>query len=91
MIMLVVSYDISDTKLRSRFSKLLTKNGAIRLQFSVYEINNTNRVLENLLLKIEQFATKFDGGDSVIVFDVSGVKLRKYGNAIHRDVDIVYL
>lgn len=91
MIMLVVSYDISDTKLRSRFSKLLTKNGAIRLQFSVYEINNTNRVLNNLLLKIEQFATKFDGGDSVIVFDVSGVKLRKYGNAIHRDVDIVYL
>lgn len=91
MIMLVVSYDISDTKLRSRFSKLLTKNGAIRLQFSVYEINNTNRVLDNLLLKIEQFATKFDDGDSVIVFDVSGVKLRKYGNAIHRDVDIVYL
>lgn len=89
--MLVVSYDISDTKLRSRFSKLLTKNGAIRLQFSVYEINNTNRVLDNLLLKIEQFATKFDDGDSVIVFDVSGVKLRKYGNAIHRDVDIVYL
>lgn len=89
--MLVVSYDISDTKLRSRFSKLLTKNGAIRLQFSVYEINNTNRVLDNLLLKIEQFATKFDGGDSVIVFNVSDVKLRKYGNAIHRDVDIVYL
>lgn len=48
-------------------------------------------MLDNLLLKIEQFATKFDGGDSVIVFDVSGVKLRKYGNAIHRDVDIVYL
>lgn len=89
--MLVVSYDISDTKLRSRFSKLLTKNGAIRLQFSVYEINNTIRVLDNLLLKIEQFATKFDGGDSVIVFDVSDVKLRKYGNAIHRDADIVYL
>lgn len=89
--MLVVSYDIHNTKLRSQFSKLLTKNGAIRLQFSVYEINNTSRVLDNLLLKIEQFATKFDGGDSVIVFDVSGVKLRKYGNAIHRDVDIMYL
>lgn len=89
--MLVVSYDISDTKLRSRFSKLLTKNGAIRLQFSVYEVNNTMRVLDNLLLKIEQFSTMFDGGDSVIVFDVSDVKLRKYGNAIHRDADIVYL
>ena len=71
--------------------KMLTKNGAIRLQYSVYEVNNTNRVLENLMLKIDQFATKFDGGDSVIVFDVSDVKLKKYGNAIHRDVDIVYL
>lgn len=89
--MLVVSYDISDTKLRARFAKMLTRNGAIRLQFSVYEVNNTNRVLENLMLKIDQFATKFDGGDSVIVFDVSGVKLKKYGNAIHRDTDIVYL
>ena len=89
--MLVVSYDISDTKLRARFAKMLTKNGAIRLQLSVYEVNNTNRVLENLMLKIDQFAAKFDGGDSVIVFDVSGVKLKKYGNAIHRDTDIVYL
>ncbi len=89
--MLVISYDISDTKLRARFAKMLTKNGAIRLQYSVYEVNNTNRVLENLMLKIDQFATKFDGGDSVIVFDVSDVKLKKYGNAIHRDADIVYL
>ena len=89
--MLVISYDISDTKLRARFAKMLTKNGAIRLQYSVYEVNNTNRVLENLMLKIDQFATKFNGGDSVIVFDVSDVKLKKYGNAIHRDVDIVYL
>ena len=87
--MLVISYDISDTKLRTHFSKMLTKNGAIRLQYSVYEVNNTNRVLENLMIKIDQFSSKFNGGDSVIVFDVSGVKLKKYGNAIHRDVDIV--
>lgn len=84
-------YHISDAKLRARFSKMLTKNGAIRLQYSVYEVNNTNRILENLMVKIDQFATKFDGADSVIVFDVSGVRLKKYGNAIHRDVDVVYL
>ncbi len=88
--MLVVSYDISESKLRTRFTKMLTRNGAIRLQLSVYEINNTNRVLENLLLQIEEFAKSFDGGDSVIIFDVSNIKLKKYGNAIHRDVDIVY-
>lgn len=88
--MLVVSYDISDTKLRTRFSKILTTNGAIRLQYSVYEINNTTRILENLLIKIDQFAKRINGGDSIIVFDVSGIKLKKYGNAIHRDVDIVF-
>ena len=35
-------------------------------------------------------AKKFEGGDSVIIFDASAVKLKKYGNAIHRDTDIVY-
>ena len=89
--MLVISYDIKDDKLRGRFAKMISKNGAIRLQYSVYEVNNTSRILDNLILKIEnEFAKKFDGGDSVIIFDVSGVKLKKYGNAIHRDKDIVY-
>lgn len=70
---------------------MLTKHGAVRLQYSVYEVNNTNRVLDNLVVMIEElFAKKFGGDDSVIIFDVSSVKLRKYGNAVHRDVDIVY-
>lgn len=88
--MLVISYDISDTKLRARFSKMLTANGAIRLQYSVYEVNNTVRVLDNLTLKIDNFSRHFTGADSVIIFDVSTVKLRKYGNAIHRDTDILF-
>ncbi len=89
--MLVISYDIEDDKLRTRFSKMLTKNGAIRLQYSVYELNNTNRVAENLKLKVERFAKHFGGADSVIIFDVKREDLIKYGNAIHRDQDIVYL
>lgn len=90
--MLIISYDIKDDKLRGKFSKMLTKNGAIRLQYSVYEVSNTNRVLENLILKIEDvFSKKFGGEDSVIIFDVSTVKLKKYGNAVHRDKDVVYL
>lgn len=89
--MLVISYDIGDNKLRTQFSKMLTKYGAIRLQYSVYEVNNTNRILDNLIEIIEDtFAKKFDGSDSVIIFNVSTVKLKKYGNAIHRDTDIVY-
>ncbi len=89
--MLVVSYDIHNDKLRTQFTKMLTTNGAIRLQFSVYEVHNTKRIMDNLMLKIDSFAKQFDGGDSVIIFDVADVKLKKYGNAIHRDQDIVFL
>lgn len=89
--MIVISYDIADDKLRTRFSKMLTKNGAIRLQYSVYEVNNTNRTIENLKIKIENYAKKFTGADSVIVFEVSKNDMCKYGNAIHRDEDVVYL
>ncbi len=90
--MLVISYDIKDDKLRTRFSKILMKHGAIRLQYSVYELNNTDRAINNLILIIDRmYAQSFGGDDSVIIFDVSAVKLRKYGNAIHRDTDIVYL
>lgn len=70
---------------------MLTKYGAIRLQYSVYEVNNTGRVIDNLIVMIEEsFAKKFSGDDSVIIFDMANVKLKKYGNAIHRDKDIVY-
>lgn len=89
--MLVISYDIKNDKLRTHFSKMLTKHGAVRLQYSVYEVNNTNRVLDNLVVQIEDiFAKQFGGEDSVIIFDVASVKLRKYGNALHRDQDVLY-
>ena len=88
--MLVISYDISDDKLRAGFSKMLTKNGAVRLQYSVYELNNTKRVIDNLQAKVDAFAKHFTADDSVVIFDVSNVNLKKYGNAIHRDTDVVY-
>lgn len=90
--MLIVSYDIEDDKLRSRFSRQLTKSGAIRLQYSVYEINNTKRVIDNLKLMVEKdFAPKFGGGDSVVIFDIGTAEVIKYGNAIHRDQAVVFL
>lgn len=90
--MLIVSYDIEDNKLRSRFSRQLTKSGAIRLQYSVYEVNNTKRVVDNLKLMVEKdFAPKFGGGDSVVIFDIGNAGIIKYGNAIHRDKDVVFL
>lgn len=89
--MIIISYDISNDKLRNRFAKMLTKNGAVRLQFSVYEVNNTSRVIDNIVLKIENvFSKRFSGSDSVVIFDVMREKVKKYGNAIHRDSDVVY-
>lgn len=88
--MIIVSYDITDDKMRTNFSKMLKKNGAIRLQFSVYEISNTKRIVYNLIAKIEAYTKHFTADDSVILFDVDTDKLTKYGNAIHRDKPIVY-
>jgi CRISPR-associated protein Cas2 len=89
--MIVVSYDIQDDKLRSHFAKMLKTNGAIRLQYSVYEVNNTKRVIDNIIVKIDSvFSRKFTGSDSVIIFIADNDKLIKYGNAIHRDTDIVF-
>ena len=89
--MIVISYDIADDLMRSRFARMLVKNGAIRLQYSVYEVANTQRVIDNLFVKIESYSKHFTASDSVIIFDVQSDKLREYGNAIHRDRDIVYL
>ena len=89
--MIIVSYDIKDDKVRGKFAKMLEKNGAIRLQYSVYEFNNTKRISDTLLLKIERFAKAFTGADSVMILEGNVIKLKKYGNAIHRDQDVVFL
>ena len=89
--MIIVSYDIKDDKIRTKFSKMLRSNGAIRLQFSVYEVNNTQRIIDNIKVNIvEKFSKLFTGADSVMIFDAPNAKVLKYGNAIHRDVDVAY-
>lgn len=88
--MKIVSYDIADNKMRANFCKMLKKHGAIRLQYSVYEMRNTNRVIENMMVKIEAYSKHFTPDDSVVVFDVESDSMIKYGNAIHRDKPIVY-
>ena len=90
--MIIISYDIKDDKLRTKFAKMLRANGAIRLQFSVYEVNNTQRIIDNIKVNImEKFSRLFTGADSVMIFDAPNAKVMKYGNAIHRDKDVVYL
>lgn len=71
--MIIISYDIKNNKLRTRFSKMLMRHGAIRLQFSVYEVNNTRRVIDNIKMQItEWYGHQFTPADSVVIFEVAG-------------------
>jgi len=90
--MLVVSYDISNDKLRTRFSKFLSKYG-YRLQYSVFEIKNSDRILENITTKIEEYyADKFEQTDSVIIFLLSETcKKIKFGYAKNSDEDLIIM
>lgn len=78
---IIVTYDISDNKLRKHFSKFLEKYG-VRVQFSVYEIQNSKRVLDIVLNAIElKFKKRFEGGDSIYVFKANHQDTIRYGSA----------
>lgn len=86
--MLLVSYDISNDKVRTRFSKFLSKFG-FRLQYSVFEISNSEAVLRNIQTEIENNYSKFfTEEDSIIIFNLS-VTCKKtcYGYAKNEEKD----
>ena len=69
--MLIVAYDIHNDKLRTKFWKLLKKFWR-RLQYSVFEVKNSERILWILKTEIESiYAPRFTWADSIIVFPVS--------------------
>lgn len=90
--MLIVTYDISDTKLRTRFSKMIMKYGR-RLQYSVYELKNSQRVLNNILIQIEhRFKPKFKETDSVMIIPIckaDEVKIIRMGYAVHEEESVI--
>ena len=85
-IMLLISYDISNDKIRTKFSKFLSKFG-FRLQYSVFEINNSDSVLQNITTEIENTYMKlFTEEDSIIIFKLSETcKKTCYGYAKNED------
>ncbi|MFA7170661.1 MAG: CRISPR-associated endonuclease Cas2, partial [Candidatus Paceibacterota bacterium] len=68
--MVIICYDFSDNKTRARFSKFLKKYGR-KIQFSVYEIKNSQRILQNILDEIElRYKKEFTNSDSILIFSV---------------------
>ncbi|MDH5719927.1 MAG: CRISPR-associated endonuclease Cas2 [Spirochaetia bacterium] len=87
--MLIISYDITNDKLRTKFSRYLKKYGR-RLQFSVYEIENSERILKNIMAEIRNdFEKKFTKADSVIIFDLNHKEIHRFGYAINEESDLV--
>lgn len=88
--MILISYDISDNKLRTRFSKFIMKYGR-RIQYSVFEITNSKRMLNNIMCEItNNFERKFKQTDSVIIIETSeNCKITKFGFAKNEENDII--
>ena len=88
--MMIVSYDIADDKLRGNFAKFLKKFG-YRLQYSVYQVKNSKRVLDNITTEINTyFGKRFDQTDSVIIFQLSQqCKKTCFGYAANDDDEVI--
>ncbi len=86
--MILISYDISDDKIRTKFSKYLSKFGH-RMQYSIFEIDNSDRILENIRLDIvNKFEKMFGERDSVIIFKLSNnCKITRFGYAKNEEKD----
>lgn len=88
--MVLVSYDISNDKKRAKFSKYISKFGH-RLQYSVFEIENSDRILNNIVADINnKWIKMFDETDSVYIFKMSSTcQVIRYGYAKHDDSDLL--
>lgn len=91
--MLIVSYDFTDNKIRAEFSRFLKKYGR-RVQYSVFSVRNSDRVLRNILAEIEmKYKKKFKKTDSILIFRMCHgcqKKITRYGSATHDVEDVIY-
>lgn len=90
--MFIISYDFSNDKIRTKFSKFIQKFGR-KIQYSVYEIRNSQRVLQNILSEIELvYKKKFEGADSILIFQIcegDKKKIKRYGYAENEEKEVL--
>lgn len=88
----ITSYDISDDKLRTKFSKYLSRFGH-RLQYSVFEIDNSTRILNNIITDLKnKYERAFSQSDSVIIFKMSSsCEIIRYGYAKNDEKDFIII
>ena len=88
---IIVAYDISNNKVRAQFSKFLEKYG-VRVQFSVFEIQNSKRIMDIVKNGIEdRFKNKFEQSDSIYIFTANHKNTIRYGSANLLDNDMIFI
>ena len=85
--MFIVSYDISNDKLRTKFAKYLSRFGH-RLQYSVFQIDNSSRIIDNIIQDLKNnFEKKFTQEDSVMIFKLSSsCEIIRFGYAKNDEI-----
>lgn len=91
-IMVIVSYDISNDKLRTKFAKYLSRFGH-RLQYSVFEIDNSERIVDNIVNDLKnKYKKSFSQEDSVIIFKLSSsCEVLRFGYAKNDEKDFIII
>lgn len=90
--MVIVSYDISNDKLRTKFAKYLSRFGH-RLQYSVFEIYNSERIVDNIVNDLKnKYEKSFSQEDSVIIFKLSSsCEVLRFGYAKNDEKDFIII
>jgi len=90
--MLIVSYDFSNDKRRTKFSKFLKQYGR-KLQYSVFEIKNSERILKNILEEVKyKYEPYFENSDSILILSTCescNKKIKRYGYAVNEEREVV--
>ena len=88
--MFLIVYDIRNDKLRTRFAKYLKQFGR-RVQYSVFEITNSQRVLANIRVELQtKFEKHFEQSDSVLIFDVpDNACIGRFGYPVNEESDLI--
>lgn len=90
--MLLVVYDIQDDKVRTRFAKFLKQFGR-RIQYSVFEITNSPRILANIKAEIQcRYEKIFKQGDSVLIFLIAdNACIERFGYPVNEETDLIIM
>ena len=91
--MMIIAYDFTENKIRAKFSKFIKKFGR-KLQYSVYEIKNSGRVLQLIINEIElKYKKKFTNADSILIFQTCegcSKKIKRYGYALNDEKEVLF-